>query len=108
MASVDSGVSRVGWSFRLIVLIFTFGLLILLALCGGLLLHEINAFRQAREPRIMDSATVLRQVQGLQELSTVKYHLERIVAITDPGWLGDERLVLIAHGVVKAGIDFST
>ncbi len=103
----DSIRPTLGWSLRMVVLILTFGLLALLVLGTGYVFHEINLFRQKRQTQILDSATVLRQVQGLQELATVKYHLERIVAVTDPGWFGDERLVLIAHGVVKAGIDFS-
>ena len=97
----------ISWSFRMIVLILVFGLLSLLVLCTGYVLQQINIFRRGHPPQILNSATVLRQVHGLQELATVKYHLERVVAVTDPGWLGDERLVLIAHGVVKAGIDFS-
>jgi hypothetical protein len=101
------GRPAIGWSFRLVVMIFIFGLLALLVLCTGYVLHEINLFRRNNQTQILDTPAVLRQIQGLQELSTVKYHLERIVAVTDPGWLGDERLVLIAHGVVKAGIDFS-
>lgn len=107
IVSDDNGAPRVGWSFRLVILILTFGLLSLLILCTGYVIHEINVFRQKREPQVLDTAVVLRQVQGLQELAVVKYHLERVVAVTDPGWFGDERLVLIAHGVVKAGIDLS-
>jgi hypothetical protein len=106
-ASPESAGPPVGWSFRLVVLMLTFGLLALLALGAGFLMREISALRQKRQTQILDTATVLKRVQGLQELASVKYHLERIVAVTDPGWLGDERLVLIAHGVVKAGIDFS-
>ena len=103
----SSGRPLVGWSFRLVVLILTFGLLALLVLCTAYLFHEINIFRAKRQTQILDSATILRQVQGLQELAVVKYHLERIVAVTDPRWFGDERLILVAHGVVKAGVDFS-
>jgi len=97
----------IGWSFRHVILILTFGLLALLVLCTAYLFHEINIFRARNQTQILDSATVLRQVQALQELGVVKYHLERVVAVTDPGLLGDERLILVAHGVVKAGIDFS-
>lgn len=106
-ASNDSAGPPIGWSFRFVVLMLSFGLLALLAVGGGFLLRELNTLRQKRETQILDTATVLRRIQGLQELVSVQYHLERIVAVTDPGWLGDERLVLIAHGVVKAGIDFS-
>jgi hypothetical protein len=47
----------------------------------------------------------LRQVQTLSQLVTVKYVLEKIVDVKDVKWYGENRVVLIARGVVKAGID---
>src|SRR5437879_5161068 len=64
-------------------------------------------------PQIANTATVLKQVQSLSELVTVKYVLEKVVILEDakqvlgvsiPG--GDNRVWLLAHGIVKAGINF--
>jgi hypothetical protein len=57
-------------------------------------------------PRVYSTATVLRQVQTLSQLVTVKYVLEKVVVLEDVKWFGENRVLLIAHGIVKAGVDF--
>ncbi len=59
-------------------------------------------------PRIYGTATVLQQVQTLSEFVTVKYVMEKVVVLDDMRWYpgGDNRVLLIANGVAKAGIDF--
>ena len=59
-------------------------------------------------PAVYSSTTVLRQVQTLSQLVTVKYVMEKVVIFEDVKWYpgGDSRVLLVAHGVVKAGVDF--
>jgi hypothetical protein len=52
-----------------------------------------------------NSSTILRQVQTLNQLVTVKYVLEKVVVVEDVKWYGENRILLIAHGIVKAGVD---
>jgi len=52
-----------------------------------------------------NTATVVQQVQTLSDLVTVKYVLEKVVILEDAKWYGENRVLLLAHGVVKAGID---
>ncbi len=52
-----------------------------------------------------DSVTILTQVKNLNHLVTVKYVLEKVVVYDDAKWYGDNRVLFVAHGVVKAGID---
>jgi hypothetical protein len=59
-------------------------------------------------PKIQDTATLLHQIQNVSHLVTVKYVLEKLVVLEDTRWYGNNRVLLIAHGVVKAGIDLST
>ena len=54
-----------------------------------------------------NTATVLRQVQTLSQLVTVKYVMEKVVVLEDVKWFGESRVLLVAHGIVKAGVDFS-
>ena len=56
-------------------------------------------------PRIQNTATMLKRVQTLSELVTVKYVLEKVVILEDIKWYGENRVLLVAHGVVKAGVD---
>jgi len=56
-------------------------------------------------PRIRNTATMLKRVQTLSELVTVKYVLEKVVILEDIKWYGENRVLLVAHGVVKAGVD---
>jgi hypothetical protein len=61
----------------------------------------------------LNTATVIQRVQTLAEMVTVKYVLEKVVVLEDPKYLGgmiplgENRIVLLAHGQVKAGVDFS-
>ena len=57
------------------------------------------------DPRMLPSATVLRQVQTLSQLVTVKYVMEKIVVMEDAKWFGDNRVLLVANGIVKAGVN---
>ena len=56
-------------------------------------------------PRIQSTATIVQQVQTLSELVTVKYVLEKVVILDDIKWYGENRVLLVAHGIVKAGVD---
>ena len=59
---------------------------------------------------VYNTATVIQQIQTVSELVTVKYVLERVVILEDVKWiagLGESRVLLLAHGVVKGGIDLS-
>jgi hypothetical protein len=49
----------------------------------------------------------LKQVQTLSELVTVKYVLEKVVILEDAKWYGESRVLFLANGVVKAGIDLA-
>ena len=53
-----------------------------------------------------NTAALLKQVQSLSELVTVKYVIEKVVVLEDVRWYGENRVLLLAHGVVKAGVDF--
>ena len=52
-----------------------------------------------------NTATVVEQVQTLSDLVTVKYVLEKVVILEDVKWYGENRVLLLAHGIVKAGVD---
>ncbi len=55
--------------------------------------------------RPFNTATVLRQVQTISQLVTVKYVMEKVVVLEDVKWFGESRVLLVAHGIVKAGVD---
>jgi hypothetical protein len=63
--------------------------------------------RKSDAPAMWNTSTVIKQVQGLSELVTVKYVLEKVVILEDARWYGESRVLLLAHGIVKAGIDMS-
>jgi hypothetical protein len=64
--------------------------------------------RLAATPKVYNSATLLQRVKTLSELVTVQYVIEKVVVVEDVKWiagLGENRVLMIAHGVVKAGLD---
>jgi hypothetical protein len=65
-------------------------------------------------PKVYNTATILKQVQTLAQLVTVKYVMEKVEVLTDPpqnpfraALPDDTHVTLIAHGIVKAGVDLS-
>ncbi len=79
---------------------------------GGWLGFKLSQRHQHTLPREENTSAVIRQVQSLADLVTVKYVIEKVVILDAPptstlGQLvqGDNRILLLAHGVVKAGID---
>jgi hypothetical protein len=83
-------------------------LLVVVAACllGGVL---VGGFIGRRFPlsggRAYNTATLLKEVQSLSELVTVKYVIEKVVVLEDVKWYGENRVLLLAHGVVKGGVD---
>ena len=57
--------------------------------------------------KFWDTANVVQQVQTLSQLVTVKYVMEKVVVLEDVNYLGTSRVIMVAHGVMKAGVDFS-
>jgi len=54
-----------------------------------------------------NTAAILQQVQTVSQLVTVKYVLDKVEILDDARWFGDDRVLLVAHGIVKAGVDLS-
>jgi hypothetical protein len=60
--------------------------------------------------RMGPSPVMLQQVQNLSQLVTIKYVVEKVVLLEDVSkWyelsLGESSVLMVAHGVVKAGVD---
>jgi Protein of unknown function (DUF4230) len=89
---------------RLLLVVFGLGAFLALGLWLGFLLHRLSSGTTT----VYNTATVLRQVQTLSQLVTVKYVMEKVVVYEDVKWFpgGDNRVMIIAHGIVKAGVDF--
>lgn len=78
------------------------GLLLIVAAIGAWL---GRSFWPRPLERLWSTATIVRQVQGLSQLVTVKYVLEKVVILEDVKWYGESRVLLVAHGIAKAGVD---
>ena len=59
------------------------------------------------EVRVLETSSIVQKIQGLSQLVSVKYVVEKVVVIEDEKWYGENRILLVAHGIVKAGIDLS-
>lgn len=86
-----------------------------LGLFFGVVLPRL--FGRRSTPQVYNTATIIKQVQTLSQLVTVKYVMEKIEILEDPpkSWFGStlpqswawDRVILVAHGVVNAGVDLS-
>ncbi len=88
---------------------FLGGMLVLMALIIGLLLGMLapRLLPSRGGGAISNTASVVKQIQTVSQLVTVKYVIEKVVVLEDVKWFGENRLLLLAHGVVKAGIDLN-
>jgi len=89
---------------RLLALAILLALAALVGLFAGLVIFGVG--RGPSRPPAQNTAVVLQQVQALSQLVTVKYVLQKVIILEDTRWYGENRLLLVAQGVVKAGVDF--
>jgi hypothetical protein len=97
----------------LVIGAFLFGALIALVFSRTMM--------RSSSPQVAGTATVIQQIQTLSELVTVKYVMQKVVIFTNastdtlsqlpaamrlPGF-DEDRVTLLAHGIVKAGVDLS-
>lgn len=89
---------------RVLLIVLGLGLVLVLGLGLGLWVQRFIG----GSATVFNTATVVRQVQTLSQLVTVKYVMEKVVVYEDVKWFpgGDNRVMIIAHGIVKAGVDF--
>lgn len=79
-----------------------------LAVCFALVAVGLWFLRGSSSKRFYNTSTVIQQVQTLSQLVTVKYVMEKVVVFEDVKWsetFGKSRVLMVAHGVVKAGVD---
>jgi hypothetical protein len=65
-----------------------------------------------RNTRIASQGSVVERIQRLQRLETVVYNMDKIVTGEKdnpilPNFLAGDRLLMVVHGQVVAGVDFS-
>lgn len=89
---------------RVLVIVLALALFLIFGLWLGFKFHQFTGGNTT----IYNTAAVVKQVQTLSQLVTVKYVMEKIVVYEDVKWFpgGDSRVLMIAHGIVKAGVDF--
>lgn len=81
--------------------------LVAMGLLVGWLASGLWRFPAPTAPVIADTPAVIRQVQSLNELTTVKYVMEKVILLQDVKWFGENRLLMVAHGVARAGVNLS-
>jgi hypothetical protein len=76
------------------------------------LLGLLSMFRSGRTEISVNQPTVVRQIQQLQRLETVRYTMDKIIGGGKdnpylPKFLVGDRLLLLVHGEVIAGVDLA-
>jgi uncharacterized protein DUF4230 len=96
------------------------GILLTIATIGGAvwlttgvgLLHLLGLFHAGQTTINVSQPTVVRQIQALQRLETVTYTMDKIISGERdnpylPKFLVGDRLLLVVHGEVVAGVDLA-
>jgi len=80
---------------------------------AGLSLYEVGSMLHGGQVHIrVDQPTVVRQIRALERLETASYTMDKIISGERenpvlPNFLAGDRLLLVAHGEVVAGVDLS-
>lgn len=95
-------------TITLVAAAFLVGLIVALVIA-------LAVVRRGAAPKFATTPSVIVQIQSLSELVTVKYVIEKVMFVEAaktttldqllPG--RDDKLTLLAHGIVKAGVDLS-
>jgi hypothetical protein len=81
---------------------------IILALGGACLYLYYCGGRQTVIRRVVDAPAVVREIQELSELVTVRYSIQKVVGLEeDKVPFGSERILLMVQGDVLGGVDLS-
>jgi hypothetical protein len=102
-------IGGVKW-LRWILLVLGLAAFFALGIGVGIIAPRLAGLRLSEEKKYLNTDTVVQQVQTLSQLVTVKYVMEKVVVLDDvkwSEWLGTSRVLMVAHGVVKAGVDVS-
>jgi hypothetical protein len=82
----------------------------LLGICGVfvILISIFWISKRERRPQ-MDPPSILAQVQRLNQLTTVKYTIQKVIGLTEQKQpVGSESILLIVQANVQAGIDLAS
>jgi hypothetical protein len=97
---------------RLERIVFIMVMTALLLGVGSWIGSKLTRHADNSKPHEENTSTIIRQVQSLADLVTVKYVVEKVVIVDAPPTStlgqfvqGDNRVLLLAHGIVKAGIN---
>lgn len=89
---------------RLAVIAGLLGIALILGLLVGVGVSRL--FTSGVSNRPVPTTAVVQEIQTLSQLVTVRYVIEKVVVEEDVKWFGENRVLLVAHGVVKSGVDF--
>lgn len=59
------------------------------------------------KPPVDPGSLIVSQVQEVSELTTAMFEMDSVVPVSDKGFLAESKLLYIAHGNVRVGIDLS-
>jgi len=110
----ESSSARKSWAKGLITGILVTMLvlsLVVWGITGTGLLHLLLSYAKGSVIQI-DQPTVVRHIQQLQRLETVQFSMDKIISGEHenpylPKFLAGDRLLLVVHGEVIAGVDLS-
>jgi hypothetical protein len=82
---------------------------IILALGGACLYLYYFGGRRAVIRRVVDAPAIVREIQELSELVTVKYNIQKVVGLEEEKVpFGTERILLLVQGEVLGGVDLAS
>ena len=90
---------------KLTIALWSLAAVVALALAVYLTFTTTRWMNRGAGLHILNTTAVVREVQSLSDLVTVKYVMDKVVALDDVKWYGESKVLLLAHGIVKAGID---
>lgn len=83
------------------------GVIVLLLVVVLLLASQLSHTTSAIEEVIDPGSLIVRQVRDVSELTTATFEMDAVQPISEKGFIAESKLLYIAHGDVRVGVDLS-
>ncbi len=83
------------------------GIIAFLLLIVLWLIYQITHTSNTPSPPVDPGSLIVRQIRDVSELTTAMFEMDAVVPVSDKGFIAESKLLYIAHGNVRVGIDLS-
>jgi hypothetical protein len=83
------------------------GVIVLLLIVVLWLVYQVSHAPHTSTTTKDPGSVIVRQIQEVSELTTAMFEMDAVVPVSEKGFLAESKVLYIAHGNVRVGVDLS-